>query len=98
MRSKTDVMKRICERLKCKKKEGDLIYDAIMNELIDILIEDDALKIPTLGLVLKVVEKPALPPRKVRSPRTGEMIDAPAKPASKVLKVRAVKELKTRIN
>jgi len=43
---------------------------------------------------IKVVDKPALPARQMKSPATGQMINVPAKPASKKLRVSAAKQLR----
>lgn len=43
---------------------------------------------------LRVVDKPALPERQMKSPATGQMVTVKAKPASKKLKVTAAKQLR----
>jgi len=43
---------------------------------------------------LRLVDKPALPARQMKSPATGQMISVPAKPASKKLKVTVAKQLR----
>ena len=43
---------------------------------------------------LRVVDKPALPERQMKSPATGQMVTVPPKPASKKLKVTAAKPLR----
>jgi len=93
-KSKKEIIKRIAEKLGIKPKGADDIMSAIADELHQLLLEDGVVKIPHLGVLMKVVDKPALPPRQVRSPKTGELIDAPAKEAYSVIKARATKELK----
>ena len=48
-------------------------------------------------LKIQVVEKKAVPAREGRNPATGEKIQIAAKPARKVVKVRALKKLKEMI-
>ena len=48
-------------------------------------------------LKIQVVEKKAVPAREGRNPATGEKIHIAAKPARKVVKVRALKKLKEMI-
>ena len=43
---------------------------------------------------LRLVDKPALPERQMKSPATGQMVTVPPKPASQKLKVTAAKQLR----
>ena len=53
--------------------------------------------VPMLNVRLELKKKPATKARKGRNPQTGEEIDIPAKPASKVVKAYASKKLKTAV-
>ena len=96
-RSKSDIINALAEATELSRKE----VGAVLESLED-LIEQDLTKgcgIFSLPGMLKIYvhNKPAAKERPGRNPSTGEDIVIAAKPASKVVKVRALKKLKEMI-
>jgi len=93
-RSKSEILNQLAEATELSRKEVSSILEALEE-----LIEQDLTKgcgIFNLPGMLKiyVYNKPATKARPGRNPQTGEEIMIPAKPASQVVKVRALKKLK----
>lgn len=96
-RSKSDILNALAEATELSRKEVGAVLDAVED-----LIEQDLTKgcgIFSLPGMLKIYvhNKPATKARPGRNPATGEEIMIKAKPASKVVKVRALKKLKEMI-
>ncbi len=93
--TKTEVFNAIAEATNLSKKDVAAVFDALTNEIGKALSKRGAGQFTVPGL-LKIVVKnvPAKPRRQVRNPATGEMIWADPKPASKSVRVRALKSLK----
>ena len=99
--SKSDILKSLTEATGLAKKD----VTAVLDELSKIVGKNIGKKGPGMislpGLVkIKVVHKPASPARKgVPNPfKPGELMDVPAKPASKKVKVQPLKALKDLVN
>ena len=94
LRSKSEILNALAEATELNRKEVSAVLDALEE-----LIENDLTKgcgtfnLPGM-LKIYVHNKPATKARPGRNPATGEEIMIAAKPASKVVKVRALKKLK----
>ena len=95
--SKTEILKSLAEATNLSKKDVSNVLD----ELAKLVSKNVGKKGPGVlalpGLVkIKVVQKPAQPAKKgVPNPfRPGELMDVPAKPASRKVKVLPLKALK----
>ncbi len=93
--SKSQIINEIAEKTTLNKKE----VAEVLSEL-DVLIERHLKKrscgeflLPGL-LKIVAVKKPSVKKRKGRNPFTGEEMEFKAKPASRIVKVRALKKLK----
>ena len=92
--TKSEIMNFITEETELRKKDVTAVFDALTN-----IINRDLKKGPGVftvpGLMkIKVVKKPAVPARKGVNPFTGEEMMFKAKPASKAVKILALKGLK----
>ncbi len=94
--SKTEVLNNIAEATSLTKKDVAAVMEALSRE-IDANIgkkgSPGVFQIPGICKI-KVVNKPALPRRQVRKPGTNEMVWADPKPASRKVRVVALKALK----
>jgi len=94
-RTKTEILRTIAENTELSKKDVVAVFD----EMAAMIKKDlgkrgvGAFTIPGLAKV-RVVRKPATKARKGTNPFTGEEMMFKAKPASKVVKVSALKGLK----
>jgi nucleoid DNA-binding protein len=93
--TKTEVLTNIAETTGLTKKQVQAVFDAMTDEINKAVGKKGpgAFTIPGLCKIVRQ-NKPALPKRMVRNPATGEMVEAAAKPARNVVKVRALKALK----
>ena len=96
-RSKSEILNALAEATELGRKEVSSVMDALEE-----LIQQDLTKgcgIFQLPGMLKIFihDKPATKARPGRNPQTGEEIIIPAKPASKIVKLRALKKLKAMI-
>jgi nucleoid DNA-binding protein len=95
--TKTEIMARIAEATNLSKKDVAAVFDALSAEIKKSLSSRGPGSFTIPGL-LKIERKkvPARPARKgVPNPfRPGELMDVAAKPASKKVKVRPLKNLK----
>jgi nucleoid DNA-binding protein len=96
--SKTEVLTDIAEATELSKKQVSAVLEALGN-LIEKQLGKKGPGIFTVpGLMkLKVRTKPAQPAGMRKNPFTGEMKMAPAKPASRSVRITAVKKLKDRV-
>lgn len=94
--TKTEILAGIAEATGLKKKDVQLVLDALTSEIEKALSQGAGVfAIPGL-IKIEKKEVPARPARKgVRIPSTGEIRDIPAKPASVKVKVRPLKLLKS---
>lgn len=93
--TKTEVLTNISETTGLTKKQVQAVFDAMTDEINKAVGKKGPGAFTILGLC-KIVRqnKPALPKRMVRNPATGDMVEAAAKPARNVVKVRPLKALK----
>ena len=96
--SKTEVLTELAESTELTKKQVSSVFDAL-GDLIEKQLGKKGPGIFTVpGLMkLKVRVKPAQPAGKRRNPFTGEEKMMPAKPASRTVRINAIKKLKDRI-
>ncbi len=93
--SKTEVLNTLAESTGLTKKQVASVFDAMSELIADQLGSRGPGVFTVPGLMkLKVREKPAVPAGMRKNPFTGEMKMMPAKPASKAVKVTALKRLK----
>ena len=94
--TKTEILHSIAESTGLKKKDVQLVLDALTEEIRKALSDKGCGVFAIPGLIK--VEKKKVPPRPartgVRIPSTGEIRDIPEKPASVKVKVRPLKMLK----
>lgn len=98
--SKTQLVNEIAEETEISKKEVNTILDSLESIIERHLKRGGAGEFKMPGLLkVRTVEKPATPARKgVPNPfRPGELMDVPAKPASKRIKITPLKKLKDMI-
>jgi nucleoid DNA-binding protein len=93
--TKTEILTSIAEATGLTKKQVQAVFEAMTGEINKAVGKKGpgAFTIPGLCKIVRQ-NKPALPKRMVRNPATGEMVEAAAKPARNVVKVRALKALK----
>lgn len=98
--TKTEILNNIAEATGTSKKEVQAFFDALTEEIQKNIAGPGAPGQFTIPGLCKVVvqDKPALPKREVRNPGTGQMQWAKPRPASKAVKVRALKGLKDMVN
>ena len=93
--TKTQVLAELAEKTELSKKEVGGVLDALGELIGRELSKKGPGQFTVPGLVkLKVREKPAVPAGMRKNPFTGEMKMAPAKPASRAVRVTALKKLK----
>jgi nucleoid DNA-binding protein len=94
--TKTEILNSIAEATGTSKKEVQVFFDALTAEIQKNIAGKGTPGMFTIPGLCKIVvqDKPALPKREVRNPGTGEMQWAKPRPASKAVKVRALKGLK----
>lgn len=93
--TKTEVLNAVAEKAGLSKKEVGKVMDALAEVVAGQLSKKGPGMFTLPGLVkLKVRAKPAVPAGMRKNPFTGEMKMAPAKPASRAVRVTAVKKLK----
>ncbi|MFP6612827.1 MAG: HU family DNA-binding protein [Pirellulales bacterium] len=93
--TKSEVFNAVAEASGLSKKEVAGVFDALTAEIAKALKKTGPQQFAIPGLCKIVVKNVAAKPRReVRNPATGEMIWADPKPASKTVRVRALKNLK----
>lgn len=96
--SKTELLGALAEKTGLGKKEVTTVLDGLEGIISDTLSKKGSGIFVLPGLLkIHIADKKATPAKKGINPRTGEAIDIPAKKASKVVKVRALKKLKEMI-
>ena len=92
--TKSQVFSTIAEDTELSRKQVAAVFDSL-HGLIKKNLARGSGQFTLPGLCKMVVRKrPAQKPRLVRNPATGEMVMSKAKPASKTVRVRALKNLK----
>ncbi len=93
--SKTEIFAAISESTGLSKKDVAAVFDALVEEIRKALGPRGPKQFTLPGLCkIYIKRQPATKAREGRNPRTGETMMIAAKPASDVLKVRALKGLK----
>jgi nucleoid DNA-binding protein len=93
--TKTQLYSNIAEATGLTKKQVDDVFQAMSAEIAAAVSKKGAGQITVPGL-MKIIRhhKPATKKRQVRNPATGEMVWTGPKPATSVIKLRALKNLK----
>jgi len=92
--TKSQILSGLAEATELSKKEIEKVFDALAAMINDnIRKTDDVFVMPGL-LKIRNVRKKATKPRQGVNPKTGEAIEIPARPATNVVKVSALKSLK----
>ncbi|MEM1099649.1 MAG: HU family DNA-binding protein [Planctomycetota bacterium] len=98
--TKSEIYRTLAEQTDLSRKDVVAVCDALTEQIAKNLKKHSTFNL--LGLAkLTVVKKPAVKPKPgemTRNPFTGEMVPKKAKPASKNVKVRAMKSLKDMVN
>ena len=93
--TKSQVISAIADETGLTKKDVTAVFDSLGGLIKKNLAARGPQEFNLMGwMKLKTVKKPATKARKGRNPFTGEEITIAAKPASKSVKVRALKSLK----
>lgn len=98
--TKTQIIQHIVEEVGLSKKQVAEVFSAL-GSLIKRHMQrrgSGDISIPEAGVKIRRVKKPARKSRMGRNPATGETIRIPAKPASSVIRVSALKALKETLN
>jgi DNA-binding protein HU-beta len=97
-RSRGDVVRQIAQGTDLKPGKVKEVFDALSTIIAADLGKKGSGEFNLLGLMkLKTVNKPATKSRKGRNPFTGEEITIKAKPASRKVRVRALRGLNSMI-
>jgi len=93
--SKSEVITRIAENTELSRKQVKSVFDALSQEIGSAVGKKGPGVFAVPGLMkIVVIQKPATKARKGINPFTKEEVMFKAKPARKVIKVRALKALK----
>ncbi len=96
--SKSEVFSALAERTELSKKDIGAVFDAMTDLLSEQLQKKGPRVFNVPGLMKVYVHlRKASPARTGRNPKTGEEVPIPARPATEVIKVRALKGLKEMI-
>ena len=91
MAGKADIINSMAEKAGISKKEAEAAYDAFVDHLTTACLEESRCAVPGLG-IFSVSDRAA---RTGRNPKTDEAIEIPA---SRAVKFKAGKDLRTSIN
>jgi nucleoid DNA-binding protein len=91
--TKSEVFSNIAEKTELSKKQVSAVFDAMQDEIAKSLKKNGVFTLPGLAK-MTVVKKKATKARPGKNPFTGEDIMIKAKPASKNVRVRPLKNLK----
>jgi nucleoid DNA-binding protein len=94
--TKSELITAIANDTDLSKTQINLVFESLEKIVEKTLRSNKSITIPNLCKIY-VHKKPASSARQMRSPATGEMITVSAKPARKVVKVKAIKNLKEMI-
>ena len=96
-RTKTEVERQIAEAVGVSRKDAGNVFSALHQMIAQDLRKNGTFTIPGLAKIT-VTKKAATKARPGVNPFTGEKITIKAKPARKVVKLRALKNLKDFVN
>lgn len=91
--TKSELITTISNETDLSKTQINLVFDVLEKIVEKAIRSNKSVTIPNLCKIY-VHKKAASSARQMKSPATGEMITVSAKPARKVVKVKAVKNLK----
>jgi DNA-binding protein HU-beta len=94
--TKSELITTLSDRTELSKHEVNKVFEALEEVIAEAVKSEKTINVPNLCKIY-VHKRPASHARQMKSPATGEMITVPAKPAHKVVKVKAVKNLKDMI-
>ncbi|MAC19601.1 MAG: integration host factor [Phycisphaerae bacterium] len=94
-RTKSQIFNTIADATEMSRKEITTVLGALESMIVADLKKGTAVKL--MGMKLTVKKKPATKARKGTNPFTGEQMMFKAKPASKAVKVRALKTLNDQV-
>jgi nucleoid DNA-binding protein len=96
--TKSQIFKQIAEETELNKRDVEAVFESLEGIIEKNLKPRGPQSFTIPGLMkINVKKKPAQKSRLGRNPATGEQITIPAKPASKTVKVRPLKNLKEMI-
>jgi len=96
-RTKAEIERQLAETIGIAKKDINTVFLALNEMISQDLNKLGMFTLPGLGKIT-VVKKPATKSRKGVNPFTGEPMIIKAKPARKVVRIRALKNLKDAVN
>jgi nucleoid DNA-binding protein len=96
--SKSQMIAELAEKTELSKKQVTSVLDSL-EELISQALSKKGTGVIVIPGMLKILRKDikAQPAKEGRNPKTGETMTISAKPARKVVKVRALKKLKSMV-
>lgn len=94
--TKSEVYSTIADKTDLTKKQVGLVIDELNDVMVKSLKRNGAFTLPGVAKMV-VKKKPATKARKGRNPFTGEEIMIKAKPASKAVRIRPLKNLKEQV-
>ena len=95
--TKSEILNHIAKDTKLSRKQVSSTLDSLGGVIKKSLRSSGMFTLPGL-IKLKVVKKPATKAREGKNPFTGQMMTFKAKPASKKVRVLALKGLKSMVN
>ena len=96
--TKAEIYKAISEQTDFSRKDVVAVLDSLTEVMVKSLKKNGEFNLLGLGK-MTVVKKPAIKGGKmVKNPFTGEMVPQKPRPASKNVKIRALKGLKDKVN
>ena len=98
--TKAEIFAAVAERAGSDKKTVRMVLEAVRAQVQAHMMTRGSgeFTIPSLGVKVVRIDKPATKARKGINPFTGEEIDIAAKPKRKAIKVRAMKDLKSLVD
>jgi DNA-binding protein HU-beta len=94
--TKSEVYGAIADKTELSRKQVSSVMDALNEQMVKSLKKNGLFTIPGVAKLV-VKKKPATKARKGRNPFTGEEIMIKAKPASKTVRIRPLKNLKEQV-
>lgn len=94
--TKSELISEIATKAGLSKTQIKDVFEILENIVADTVKSGDSITIPNLCKIY-VHKRPATKAREMKSPFNGQLITVSAKPARKVVKVKAVKNLKEMI-
>lgn len=94
--TKSELLTTLSEATELSKSQLNTVFEALEGIIEKAVKQERPITIPNLCKIY-VHKRKASHAREMKSPATGEIIVVPAKPAHKVVKVKAIKNLKEMI-